>query len=76
MTAMSLATAIATAVAGLNSAIKSAVESLSAEVVIVVACGGLAAFGVRSWRRSNRTIGYRVEDARAGVHTGSIGGPV
>ena len=51
--------------------VKGVIADFGVEVVIVSAGAALAAYGVRSWRRADRTIGYRVEDARSGVHAGN-----
>lgn len=61
---------VATLLTQLGQIIKQAVLDYGVESVVVVVCGGLAAWGIRTWRRANRVIGYRVEDAKSGAHLG------
>jgi len=68
-------TTILTALAGLLKAVGDTAISLDPEMIAIfgVAGGGaLAIYGIRSWQRADRTIGYRVEDAQTGVHAGPV----
>lgn len=67
-------TTLMTAFSGAGAALKQVVTDFGPEVVLVGLGGALAAYGVRAWRRANRTIGYRVEDAQTGAHVSAGGG--
>lgn len=68
-------TALSSALAGAGQAVKQAMTDFGPDVVLLALGGAAAAYGIRGWRRSNRTIGYRVEDARTGVHSGPVAAP-
>lgn len=69
-----LFTTLMTALSDAGRVLKQVIVDFGPEVVLVGLGGALAAYGVRSWRRANRTIGYRVADAQTGVHAGTVGG--
>lgn len=72
--ALGVATTLLTAMTTLGNTLRDAVDSVGLDVVVIGLGGVAAAYGVRTWRRASRTIGYRVEDAQKGVHAGAIGG--
>lgn len=73
VTGLGVATTLMTAMSAFLGALGDALAKLDGDAILIggVAAGGLmAAYGIRSWRRAGRTIGYRVEDARTGAHVG------
>lgn len=73
MVGLGVATTVLTVVGQAGQVIKQIVVDFGGEALLVCLAGGLAAYGVRTWRRSNRTIRYRVEDHRTGKHVGAGG---
>lgn len=68
------ATGVGTALLGffsqLGQVMKQLVVDWGAEVLLIGLGGVIAAFGVRAWRRSNRSIGAYLEDIKRGLHLG------
>lgn len=73
VTGLGVATTIMGLLTSAGQMIKQAVIDFGGEVVLIVVGGAAAAYGVRNWRRAWRTIGYRIADARSGVHAGGGG---